>query len=500
MDRLDDDACYRALRTRDARFDGRLFVGVISTGIYCRPVCPARTPKREHCRFFLSAAAAQQAGLRPCLRCRPETAPGGGAWRGSGGTVSRALALIADGGLDGEAGVDALAARLGVGDRQLRRLFHHHLGASPVAVAQTRRVLFAKQLIHETCLPITDVAFAAGFGSVRRFNETFRALFGRPPGALRRAAGEAARSCGAGVTLRLRYRPPYDWTAMLAHLAARAVAGVEEVVGEVYRRTTMDDGGGGTVEVRHDPAAGSLAVTARLSGVRDLPAVLERVRRLFDVDADVETIANHLAPDALLTLLVAARPGLRVPGAWDGFELAVRAVLGQQVTVQAARRLAGRLVALCGAPLPGLPDGSLTHAFPTPERVAAADLRTLGMPAARRATLVGLAGAALADPDLLRPGTDVAAAIRRLRAVPGIGDWTAQYVALRALRDPDAFPAADVGLLRGATAGGRTRPAPAALLRRAERWRPWRAYAAQHLWTAAGTRDHPHTNGEVPHG
>ncbi len=486
MDCLDADACYRVLRTRDARFDGRLFVAVSSTGIYCRPVCPARTPKREHCRFFPSAAAAQHAGFRPCLRCRPETAPGGGAWRGTAGTVSRALSLIADGALDGEGDVDALAARLGVGERQLRRLFHHHLGASPVVVAQTRRVLFAKQLLHETRLPITDVAFAAGFGSVRRFNETFRALFGRPPSALRRAVRGAGSPPGAGVTLRLRYRPPYDWPAILAHLAARAVEGVEEVAGDVYRRTTLGDGGCGTVEVAHDPAAGSLAVTVRVEGVRALPAVLERVRRLFDVDADVGAITANLTSDPLLAPLVAARPGLRVPGAWDGFELAVRAVLGQQITVQAARRLAGRLVALCGEPLPGSA-GSLTHSFPTPERVAATDLGALGMPEARRATLGRLARAALADPDLLRPGTDVEAAVRRLRAVPGIGEWTAQYVALRALRDPDAFPAADVGLLRGAATGGRPRPEPAALLRRAERWRPWRAYAAQHLWTAVPT-------------
>jgi AraC family transcriptional regulator of adaptative response / DNA-3-methyladenine glycosylase II len=498
MDRLDAAACYRVLRTRDARFDGRVFVGVSSTGIYCRPVCPARTPKREHCRFFPSAAAAQQAGFRPCLRCRPETAPGGGAWRGSGGTVSRALALIADGALDGEAGVDTLAARLGVGDRQLRRLFHSHLGASPVAVAQTRRVLFAKQLLHETRLPMADVAFAAGFGSVRRFNETFRRLFGRPPGALRRTVGDDSPSPGAGVTLRLRYRPPYDWPALLAHLAARAVDGVEEVAGGVYRRSLGGDGGGGTAEVRHDPGAGSLAVTVRTVGVRALPGILERVRRLFDVDADVGAIAANLAPDPLLAPLVTARPGLRVPGAWDGFELAVRAVLGQQVTVEAARRLAGRLVVLCGAPLRA-GSGSLTHLFPTPERVATADLLALGMPEARRATLVRLARAALADPDLLRPGADVEAAIRRLRAVPGIGEWTAQYVALRALRDPDAFPAADVGLLRAAAAAGRPRPGPAALLRRAERWRPWRAYAAQHLWTA-GARDHTPVAVEVAHG
>ncbi len=505
MDRLDHAACYRALQIRDARFDGRLFVGVRSTGVYCRPVCPARTPKREHCRFFRSAASAQQAGFRPCLRCRPETAPGGGAWRGSGGTVSRALALIADGGLDGAAGVETLALRLGMGDRQLRRLFRRHLGASPIAVAQTRRVLLAKQLIHETRLPLTDVAFAAGYGSVRRFNESFQRLFGRPPGALRRAGMAPAASRDAAVTLRLRHRPPYDWAAMLAHLGARAIAGVEEVAGGVYRRTVALDGASGTVEVRHEPAACTLAITARLASVRALPALLERVRRLFDIEADIETIATHLGGDALLAPLVVARPGLRVPGAWDGFELAVRAVLGQQVTVEAARGLAGRLVALCGDQLPAAVrrGPSLTHAFPTPERLARADLGSLGMPASRRATLVRLARAVLEDADLLRPGTAIPTAMARLAAIPGIGDWTAQYVALRALQDPDAFPAADIGLLRAASAGGGARPTPAALLRRAERWRPWRAYAAQHLWTARAAPDVVHddrTEDEVAHG
>ncbi|HVN83852.1 MAG TPA: AlkA N-terminal domain-containing protein [Candidatus Binatia bacterium] len=488
MNSLDRDVCYRALQTRDARFDGRLFVGVTSTGIYCRPVCPARTAKRENCRFFASAAAAQAAGFRPCLRCRPETAPDLASWRGSANTVSRALALIAEGGLDGgEAGVEALGERLGVGGRQLRRLFQQHLGASPVTVAQTRRVLFAKQLIQETRMSMIEVASAAGFGSVRRFNETFRNLFGRPPSALRRkhtADRPAGSAADVGVTLRLRYRPPYDWPAMLGHLQARAIDGVEQIVGGIYRRTVSSGEHVGIVEVAHEPARDNLAVTVRFPCVRELPAILARVRRVFDVGADIEAIDAHLSRDPVLAPLVALRPGLRAPGGWDGFELAVRAILGQQVSVVAARQLASRLVARCGEAMPksnGRP--RLTHIFPSPERVAAADLSTLGMPGARRGALACLARVAIAEPDLFRPFGTVDEAIARLRSIPGIGEWTAQYIALRALREPDAFPASDVGLLRGAAQQTGERSTPAELRRRSEPWRPWRAYAAQHLWT-----------------
>jgi AraC family transcriptional regulator of adaptative response / DNA-3-methyladenine glycosylase II len=490
MDSLDPEACYRALVTRDPRFDGRLFVGVTSTGIYCRPVCPARTAKFENCRFFASAAAAQEAGFRPCLRCRPETAPDLASWRGTSNTVSRALALIADGALDGgEAGVEALAERLGMGGRQLRRLFRQHLGATPVAVAQTRRVLFAKQLIQETRMPMAEVAMAAGFGSVRRFNETFHDLFRRPPSALRRRAwsGLPADSVAAGgVTLRLRYRPPYDWPAMLAYLRARAIDGVEQVEDEVYRRSVAEGELLGTVEIRHEPARDNLAVLVRFPSVRALPGILARVRRVFDVGADIEAIDAHLSQDPFLAPLVARRPGLRAPGGWGGFELAVRAVLGQQVTVVAARQLAGRLVSICGAEVPEAArlHPALSRAFPSPERVAAADLGALGMPGARRATLTALAEAAIADPHLFRTFGTVEEAIARLRQIRGIGDWTAQYIALRALREPDAFPASDIGLLRGAADGAGVRPTPADLLLRAEPWRPWRAYAAQHLWAA----------------
>lgn len=489
MDTLEPDACYRALATRDARFDGRFFVGVTSTGIYCRPVCPARTPRAEHCRFFATAAAAQEAGFRPCLRCRPETAPDTGAWRGTSNTVSRGLALIAEGALDGDGSVAVLAARLGVGERQLRRLFVQHLGATPVAVAQTRRVLFAKQLVHETRLPMTEVAQAAGFGSLRRFNETFRSLFGRPPGALRRksAPAMAAGSVAAtGVTVRLRYRPPYDWPAMLAFLQARAVEGVERVAGGRYSRTIGDGGDLGTVEIGHEPAANSLAATIRFPRVEALPGIVARIRRVFDLGADVAAIGAHLARDPLLAPLVHERPGLRAPGGWDGFELAVRAVLGQQVSVAAARQLAGRLVALCGSPL--APEGALRLTFPTPRQVVAADLSALGMPGARRTALTALAEASLADPQLFRPLGTVEETVARLRTIKGVGEWTAHYIALRAVRETDAFPASDVGLLRGAASPDGVRPSAAELRGRAEPWRPWRAYAAQHLWAADAIR------------
>ena len=487
MEPLDRVACYRAIQTRDSRFDGRLFVGVSSTGIYCRPICPARTPRIENCRFFSSAAAAQAAGFRPCLRCRPESAPELASWRGTSNTVSRALALIADGGLDGRnTGVEALAARLGVGARQLRRLFAQHLGASPVAVAQTRRVLFAKQLLHETRTSLAEVALAAGFGSVRRFNETFQDLFGRPPGALRRgrAIDPGSTSATAGVTLRVRYRPPYDWSAMLAFLEARAIDGVEEVSSHAYRRTVAVDGESGTVEVRHDPARQALVVSVHFPCIRALSSIVARVRRVFDLDADIETIGEHLSRDPLLARLVSRRPGLRAPGGWDGFELAVRAILGQQITVSAARRLASQLVVLCGGGLPTSQQSvpALTRLFPSPAQVAAADLRALGMPTARQAALKAIADAALVDPDLFRPSATVEDAIERLRAITGVGEWTAQYIAMRALRETDAFPATDRGLLRGAAAATRAVVTPADLLERAESWRPWRAYAAQHLW------------------
>jgi len=487
MELPDREICYRALQSRDSRFDGLLFVGATSTGIYCRPVCSARTPKFENCRFFASAAAAQEAGFRPCLRCRPETAPDLASWRGTSNTVSRALALITDGTLDENGGsVAQLAERLGLGERQLRRLFYRHLGASPIAVAQTRRVLFAKQLIHETRMSMTDVALASGFGSVRRFNEIFRKLFNRPPRSLRRKSPASPVSTDAGITLRLRYRPPYDWESILSHLSARAIPGIEVIEDGKYQRTIEVESSAGYIEVTHLPHRESLGVAIHISKVQSLPAIVARVRRLFDTGADIETINAHLSSDPRLARLVARRPGLRAAGGWDGFELGVRAILGQQISVAAASRLAGQLVAIHGKPMPkgSVRHPKLTHLFPRPEHLIRAQTLALGMPAARQFSLRALAEAAATDPNLFRPFGTIEEAIRRLRSIRGVGDWTAHYIALRALRETDAFPASDLGLLRGAAVMDGIRPSPVTLLDRAEVWRPWRAYAAQHLWAA----------------
>ena len=501
MELPDRKVCYRAFQSRDARFDGLIFVGVSSTGIYCRPICPARTPKLENCTYFGSAAAAQDAGYRPCLRCRPEIAPDLASWRGTSNTVSRALALIAEGALDGgENSVGRLADRLGLGERQLRRLFLQHLGASPVSVAQTRRVLFAKQLIHDTQMPMTEVAMAAGFGSLRRFNETFHELFRRPPSALRRKNAARVEE-QKDVVLRLRYRPPYDWESMLNFLRTRAIPGMELVEDKRYLRMVEVDDAFGSIEVSHLPERNSLNVKIRFPDVRSFPAIVSRVRRLFDLGADIETIDDHLSADPVLAPLVAKRPGLRAPGGWDGFEIAVRAVLGQQISVIAARSLAGQLVARHGKVVPELfrihPE--LTRAFPAAKRLATSEIG-LGMPAARSLALKAVAEAAVADPNLFRPFGSIEETVVRLRAIRGIGEWTAQYIALRAIREMDAFPATDIGLLRGIASidgikivknkiGGNkktngAKTAAARLLTRAESWRPWRAYAAQHLWAA----------------
>jgi len=475
------DVCYRALKTRDPALDGRIFVGVTSTGIYCRPICPARTPKPENIRFYPSAAAAQEAGFRPCLRCRPEISPDAAAWRGTENTVSRALSLIGEGLLDGEAGVAALADRLGVGERQLRRLFDQHLGAPPIAVAQTRRILFAKQLIQDTQLSMTDIAAASGFGSVRRFNDAFRKLYRRAPSELRRRRNAALST----VTLKLGYRAPYDWDAMLAFLGGRAIEGVELVADNRYRRTIEIDGAFGSVEV--SPGRNHLLATIRFPKVKALLSIVARLRRLFDLDADVASIVAHLSGDADLAPLVSKRPGLRTPGAWDGFELACRAIFGQQITVSGARKLAGHLVARAGVPVGAdiTGDERLNRIFPNPKRVCTTDLSSMPMPKARIAAIIALAEAAKTDPKLLEPVGTFDETLERLLALPGFGPWTAQYWALRALRDSDAFPAADVALLRHpAVAAEGNRPTPKALLARAEAWRPWRAYAAQHLWTS----------------
>ncbi|WP_258129863.1 AlkA N-terminal domain-containing protein [Achromobacter anxifer] len=479
---LNHDSCYSAIQVRDARYDGRFFTAVKTTRIYCRPVCPARTPLSKNVTFYATAAAAQEAGYHPCLRCRPETAPELGPGHELPEGLARALQLIELGALD-EDGVDGLAQRLGLGERQLRRQFRQHLGASPVAVAQTRRVLLAKQLIHETRMPMAEIAFASGFGSIRRFNEIFHDLFARAPGELRRSGKPEVSAAQQGeIKLLLRYRPPYDWTAMLDFLRLRAIPGIEQVTDDSYARTVLMDGHQGTVTVR--PGKGNaLEATLRFPRLQALPAIIARLRRVFDLASDPVAIAAQFARDPVMTDLIQARPGLRVPGAWDGFELAMRAVLGQQITVAAAIRLAGKLVATHGAPM-ARPEGGLTHVFPLPEAVATAELAPLGMPRSRAATLSAVAAAAVADRHLFDAAGGLEDAVRRLRQIRGVGEWTAQYIALRQLREPDAFPSADIGLIRALERLESRAYTPAQLLARAETWRPWRAYAAQHLWTA----------------
>jgi AraC family transcriptional regulator, regulatory protein of adaptative response / DNA-3-methyladenine glycosylase II len=485
---LDPERCLRALRSRDARFDGRFFVGVSSTGIYCRPVCPARAARVENLNWFACAAAAEEAGFRPCKRCRPETAPGSPAWAGTSATVARALRLIAEGALD-ETGVDTLAARLGVGDRHLRRLFMRHLGASPVSVAQTRRVHFARRLIDETHLPMSDVAWAAGFQSLRQFNDALRTTFGAAPSVLRRGTKTPARRSVTGaagsITLRLPFRPPFDFALLLDYLAPRSIPGVEHIDGISYRRTVRLGATSAVLTVTPDKD-GRRYLRLELSAASDtgLIQVVERVRRMFDLDADGESIARHLRRDARLQPFVPRGGVLRVPGCWDPFELAVRAVLGQQVSVAAATTLSGRLVERFGERL-ATPTNGLTHLFPLPKRLAQAEIETIGLPRARAASLRGLASAVANGTLRLDGSIAVEEAVVRLQSLPGIGAWTAQYVALRALGDPDALPASDLGLRRALARDGRP-IGERELEQAAETWRPWRGYGAMALWTSGG--------------
>jgi AraC family transcriptional regulator of adaptative response / DNA-3-methyladenine glycosylase II len=488
--------CYRAVLARDARHDGRFFTCVKTTGIYCRPICPARPPKLDNCIFVPTAAAAEEAGFRPCLRCRPESSPDLDAWRGTSATVSRGLKLIEGGALDG-GDVESLADRLEIGERQLRRLFRQHVGAAPVTVAQTRRVLLAKQLIHQTDLSMIQVALASGFGSVRRFNETFQRLYRRPPRELRRRA--AAASLAPEISLLLPYRPPYDWAAMIRFLQVRAIAGLEVVTNDAYSRLIELGGVAGSITVSHAPDQSALRVVVRFPDLHALSAIIARIRRMFDLSADPGAIIAALSADPVLAPLVSARPGLRVPGGWDGFEIAVRAVLGQQITLKAATQLATRIVSSIGTPVTDCTDlPGLTHAFPRPERFNINTLAGLGMTKARAAAIAGVAAAMIADQRLFDPRRDLADAVARLRKLPGIGEWTAQYIAMRALGESDAFLAADVGVQRWFAAHER-RPAVSELLARAERWRPWRAYAVLHLWMANPNDSHISPTKETYH-
>ncbi len=487
-----DDSRYLALCSRDARFDGQFFTGVTSTGIYCRPVCAVRTPRRENCRFFALAAQAESAGFRPCLRCRPEVAPQALAWSvqdASGILVRQALRLIdapqawdAPEGL----GVARLAQRLGVSDRHLRRIFEAALGVSPLQYLQTRRLLLAKQLLTDTRLPVTQVALSSGFGSVRRFNAAFAAHYGLNPSQLRRAGAPAAHS-GAGLcgSIRLAYRPPLDAAALLAFFAQRQFTGVEcaDPANGTLRRTVRLQAANqnitGWIAARFDTAHHQVWLQASEHLAPVLAQVIAKVRAMLDLDAD---------PAAIHAVLGAAFPGtegLRVPGAFDGFELAVRAVLGQQITVAAARTLGQRLVERLGEPV-ATPWPELQRLFPSPATLAWAEgevLGQLGIVRQRQAAIVALARAVDAGHIALHPGADVAATTHALCQLPGIGDWTAQYIALRALRWPDAFPAGDVALHKALGVQGQPHPARAATAL-AEAWRPWRGYAVLRAWAA----------------
>ncbi len=472
---LDPHVCLQARLSRDARFDGRFFIGVKSTRIYCRPICPVRTVKEENVRYFPTAAAAAEAGYRPCLRCRPEASPGTPAWVGTSTTVSRALRLISESALE-EENVDAFAARLGIGSRQLRRLFVRHLGASPTSVARTRRLHFAKKLIDETHLPMGEIALASGFGSVRRFNAAFRTTYDRTPSQIRRLAHFASAQPENEYLFRLHFRPPFHWAALLGFLAGRVIPGVEAVEQSCYHRTISLNGHSGSLNASLDEIGSALQVHISFPEPRWLFLIVERLRRMFDLGADPDEIATRLTADPHLAKRIETMPGLRVPGCWDGFELAVRAILGQQVSVAGASTLAGRLVRAFGTPISGCPP-PLTHLFPSPEVLAEANVARVGLPQKRAETIRTLARAVHEGRIVFSSVANVEAFQSRLRELPGIGSWTAQYIAMRALGDPDAFPASDLGLLRGASL-----PNERELTQRAERWRPWRAYAAMYLW------------------
>ena len=487
---------YRAVRGRDVRFDGWFYVAVTSTGIYCRPSCPAITPKRSNVRFFPTAAAAQYAGFRACKRCRPDAVPGSPEWDARADIVARAMRLIADGVVDRD-GVAGLARRLGYTGRHLHRVLSAEVGAGPLALARARRAHTARLLIETTGLPITEVAFAAGFTSVRQFNDTIREVFSVTPRELRGARGRRGETVRGEIALRLPFREPFDANGMLHFLGTRAVAGVETFDGETYRRTLRLPHGTGIVAL--SDGGDHVHCVLRLEDLRDLGTAVQRSRRLLDLDADPVAVADVLDSDALLGVLVRRFPGRRVPGSVDGTELAFRAVLGQRVSVAGARTLAGRLVARCGEPLPGelaAEADEPAYLFPGPNAVAEATLEDIGVPRVRRETLRGLARALAGGEILLDSGSERGEVERKLVELRGIGPWTASYVAMRALGDPDAFLPTDLGVRRAISSFGHAddRRSIAAL---AERWRPWRAYATQHLWASLGEVKDQTTKREV---
>jgi AraC family transcriptional regulator, regulatory protein of adaptative response / DNA-3-methyladenine glycosylase II len=477
---LDARVLDRARISRDARFDGKFFIAVTSTGIYCRPICPSRTSKPANVRYYATAAAAAEAGFRPCLRCRPEAAPGTAAWLGTCAVVNRALRMINEGALD-DASVESLSARLGVSSRHLHRLFMRHVGASPITVAQTRRLHFAKRLLDETHLPITHVALASGFGSVRRFNDAFRATYRRAPRELRaqRRGGERVVDADE-VILRLPYRPPYAWPHMARFLAAVAISGVECATEHSYTRTITTSSGHALVCVR--PREREQALELRISGAEPsaLVQIASAARRMFDLAADSSVIDAALGADPLLGALIRDRPGLRIPGAWDPFECAVHCVLAERASPEETRTFMAELIACTGRAIDG-PCRSLTHTFPTPAEIASADLDSLGMPRWKARALHRLAQTLLGA---RRATTDSEAVLQALTSIPEIADRSLQTMALRSLSEPDALPIDELVLRSAATLAG-TSVSATELARRAEAWRPWRGYAAMQLWAFA---------------
>jgi len=478
---------YNALSARDARFDGVFFVGVTSTRIYCRPICPAKTPKAANCRFFDTPQEAEQAGFRPCLRCRPELAPGNAPVDDAQRIAQLIVQRLEEGQLDDEAGLEAIAEQFELSSRQIRRIVQKELGVPPIQLLLTRRLLLAKQLLTDTTWPMTEVAFASGFSSLRRFNDAFSRRYGMPPTRLRKRAGDGVAAVPEGGTssLQLSYRAPYDWNGMLAFLAARALAGVEHVADGSYARTVQIGKATGWIRVRPSKKRHALAIEFTHSLTPVLPALLSRVRALFDLDARPDVIARRLRQDARLALTVRLNPGIRVPGAFNGFELGLRAVLGQQVTVAAASRIAGRFVQAFGEPIV-TPLPELNRLTPAPSRIAGCtvdDIARHGIIASRAKSIIALAkvqgsgalcldGGAHRDPDQ---------SIKRLATLPGIGPWTAHYIAMRALRWPDAFPKEDIAVRNNL--GGVTAREAEAL---SQPWRPWRSYAVMHVWRMSG--------------
>jgi AraC family transcriptional regulator of adaptative response / DNA-3-methyladenine glycosylase II len=467
---VDDEQCYQAAVSKDARFDGVFFIAVTSTGIYCRPSCPAITPKRANMRFYRSAAAAQDAGFRACKRCRPDASPGSPEWNIRADVVGRAMRLIGDGVVDRD-GVAGLATRLGYEQRQVRRLITAELGAGPLAIARAQRAQTARVLTETTRLQLSEIAFAAGFTSIRQFNATMLEVFATTPGELRTKSRHVPSAPGT-LSLRLPYRVPIDLDRMFRFLAMRAIPGVESASDTEYRRTMLLPHGTGIATLTAG-APGHVSCELRLADLRDLTTAVQRCRRLLDLDADTSPICEALGKDPVLAPLVAACPGRRVPGHVDGDELAIRAVLGQQVSVAAARKLGARLVATYGKPLEQ-PDGDLTHCFPASATLASVNPADLPMPGSRGRALVGLAATLAGGEVSLDPGADRERTFAQLLALPGIGPWTASYISMRALSDPDADLPSDVGVRDALHRLGGTRIE--------ESWRPWRSYAVQHLW------------------